>query len=634
MIRTSRSADRVKVTFALPLHEHLGTLQRRRRLQRVDPGQPRAAQAHERHAVGVGDRAARHPAAVPLPGRGRQLVQRPRRAAPRRRRRRGGRLTGGSEARRPGRRTGRATRSESLPHPVAWRAGRRGTVRPWTQTSTELAAAHGVATSYRGERTPARRGRRGRRGPRARAARRRRGRARGPHGGAGPRPGEGGARRAAGHDRAPRRRGPPAARAGRADRRRGHADRRHRAARRPRARLLPARAGRRGARPRGHRRRGTGRAAGDPAVVGLDAAALRAALAGLVGHRRPRRPARVRRVDRPRARRGGRAAQPAARHHARAAGAGVALHAVEQAVRDAAGAAGHRPRRSTGTPTTTPAPRWTRCGPTPSATGSTTTGCGRPSARPASCCGTRRGGPSPSARRTTCGSSRSSARSPSATGAGGASGRRGCATRAAPDVDRARVELAPRVAFHAWLQDQVQEPARRRARRRRRRSACGSCTTSPSAATPRAPTAGRCRTSSRWACTSVPRRTPSASRARTGGCRRGARTGSTPPATPPTATCCAPLLRQADGLRIDHVAGLWRLWWVPPGESPRRGTYVHYDSEVMLAVLTLEAWARGRAGDRRGPRDGGAGGDRGAGRSATSWARPCSGSPATIDAPG
>lgn len=53
------------------------------------------------------------------------------------------------------------------------------------------------------------------------------------------------------------------------------------------------------------------------------------------------------------------------------------------------------------------------------------------------------------------------------------------------------------------------------------------------------------------------------------------------------------LLRQADGLRIDHVAGLWRLWWVPPGESPDRGTYVHYDAEVMLAVLTLEAWRAG-----------------------------------------
>jgi 4-alpha-glucanotransferase len=49
----------------------------------------------------------------------------------------------------------------------------------------------------------------------------------------------------------------------------------------------------------------------------------------------------------------------------------------------------------------------------------------------------------------------------------------------------------------------------------------------------------------------------------------------------------------ADGLRIDHVAGLWRLWWVPPGDTPDRGTYVHYDADVMLAVLALEAHRAG-----------------------------------------
>ena len=49
------------------------------------------------------------------------------------------------------------------------------------------------------------------------------------------------------------------------------------------------------------------------------------------------------------------------------------------------------------------------------------------------------------------------------------------------------------------------------------------------------------------------------------------------------------VLAHADGLRIDHVAGLWRLWWIPPGEDPDRGTYVHYDADVMLAVLALEA---------------------------------------------
>jgi 4-alpha-glucanotransferase len=53
------------------------------------------------------------------------------------------------------------------------------------------------------------------------------------------------------------------------------------------------------------------------------------------------------------------------------------------------------------------------------------------------------------------------------------------------------------------------------------------------------------------------------------------------------------VLRHADGIRIDHVAGLWRLWWIPPGEPAHRGTYVHYDADVMLAVLMLEAHRAG-----------------------------------------
>jgi 4-alpha-glucanotransferase len=53
------------------------------------------------------------------------------------------------------------------------------------------------------------------------------------------------------------------------------------------------------------------------------------------------------------------------------------------------------------------------------------------------------------------------------------------------------------------------------------------------------------------------------------------------------------ILSHADGLRIDHVAGLWRLWWIPPGDTPDRGTYVHYDADVMLAVLALEAHRAG-----------------------------------------
>lgn len=55
----------------------------------------------------------------------------------------------------------------------------------------------------------------------------------------------------------------------------------------------------------------------------------------------------------------------------------------------------------------------------------------------------------------------------------------------------------------------------------------------------------------------------------------------------------AAALRHGGGVRVDHVAGLWRLWWVPPGEPPRRGTYVHYDAEAMLGVLALEAHRAG-----------------------------------------
>ncbi|MGH3788386.1 MAG: 4-alpha-glucanotransferase [Pseudonocardiaceae bacterium] len=53
------------------------------------------------------------------------------------------------------------------------------------------------------------------------------------------------------------------------------------------------------------------------------------------------------------------------------------------------------------------------------------------------------------------------------------------------------------------------------------------------------------------------------------------------------------VLAHADGLRIDHVAGLWRLWWVPPGASPDQGTYVNYDATVMIAALALEAHRAG-----------------------------------------
>lgn len=48
-------------------------------------------------------------------------------------------------------------------------------------------------------------------------------------------------------------------------------------------------------------------------------------------------------------------------------------------------------------------------------------------------------------------------------------------------------------------------------------------------------------------------------------------------------------LRPGGGLRIDHVMGLFRLWWVPAGEDPTMGAYVRYPAAEMLDLLCLES---------------------------------------------
>ncbi|WP_335978041.1 4-alpha-glucanotransferase [Streptomyces sp. CA2R106] len=55
----------------------------------------------------------------------------------------------------------------------------------------------------------------------------------------------------------------------------------------------------------------------------------------------------------------------------------------------------------------------------------------------------------------------------------------------------------------------------------------------------------------------------------------------------------ARMLRHAGGLRMDHVMGLFRLWWVPQGRPPTEGTYVRYDARAMLGLLALEAHEAG-----------------------------------------
>jgi 4-alpha-glucanotransferase len=48
-------------------------------------------------------------------------------------------------------------------------------------------------------------------------------------------------------------------------------------------------------------------------------------------------------------------------------------------------------------------------------------------------------------------------------------------------------------------------------------------------------------------------------------------------------------LRHSGGLRVDHIIGLFRLWWIPDGASPTQGTYIRYDHDALIGILMLEA---------------------------------------------
>ena len=48
-------------------------------------------------------------------------------------------------------------------------------------------------------------------------------------------------------------------------------------------------------------------------------------------------------------------------------------------------------------------------------------------------------------------------------------------------------------------------------------------------------------------------------------------------------------MKYADILRVDHVMGLHRLFWVPQGMEATEGVYVRYPSDEMYAILSVES---------------------------------------------
>ena len=113
--------------------------------------------------------------------------------------------------------------------------------------------------------------------------------------------------------------------------------------------------------------------------------------------------------------------------------------------------------------------------------------------------------------------------------------------------------------------------------------------TSRSDSIPTGPTRGRTRTCSPSDAGSAPHPTTWARSARTGAFRPTSPGSCATPAYGPWRETLRRTLRCAGALRIDHVMGLFRLYWIPPEGEARDGGYVYWPGTELLDIAVMEA---------------------------------------------